>query len=84
MYLTATRPEIMHVVSLISKFMECPKEIHLLAAKRIFRYLQGTASYGFLYLREEKSNLVGFTDSDYAGDQDNRKCTSGYAFMMGS
>lgn len=36
MYLTATRPNIMHVVSLISRYMECPKEMHLLAAKRIF------------------------------------------------
>ena len=38
LYLTATRPDIMHVVSLISRYMECPREMHLLAAKRIFRY----------------------------------------------
>ena len=84
MYLTATRPDIMHAVSLISRFMECPKEIHLLAAKRIFRYLQGTASYGLFYKKGEKSDLFGFTDSDYAGDLDDRKSTSGYVFMLGS
>ena len=39
MYLTATRPDIMHAVSLISRYMESPRETHLLAAKRIFRYL---------------------------------------------
>jgi len=39
MYLTATRPDIMHVVSLFSRFMEFPKEIHLLVAKRILRYM---------------------------------------------
>ena len=42
MYLKITRPDIMHVVSLISRYMECPGEMHLLAAKRIFQYLQGT------------------------------------------
>jgi len=84
MYLTATRPDIMHVVSLISRFMECPKEIHLLAAKRILRYLKGTASYGLLYKKGGKTNLFGFTDSDYAGDPDDRKSTSGYAFKLGS
>jgi len=42
MYLIATRPDITHVVSLISRYMECPREMHLLATKRIFRYLQGT------------------------------------------
>ncbi|KAG6504318.1 hypothetical protein ZIOFF_036649 [Zingiber officinale] len=40
-YLTATRPDIMHVVSIISRYMDCASEMHLLAAKRIFRYLQG-------------------------------------------
>ena len=84
MYLTATRPDIMYVVSLISRYMENPKEIHLLAAKRIFRYLQGTADFGLLYKKGEHSDLMGFTDSDYAGDQDDRKSTSGYVFMLGT
>lgn len=46
MYLTTTRPDIMHVVLLISRYMENPTEAHLLAAKRIFRYLQGTSDFG--------------------------------------
>ena len=49
MYLTATRPDIMHAVSLISRYMENPTEAYLLAAKRIFRYLQGTSDFGVLY-----------------------------------
>lgn len=84
MYLTGTRPDIMHAVSLISRYMESPKEIHLLAAKRILRYLRGTSSYGIFYKRGEKSDLLGFTDSDYVGDLDYRKSTSGYVFMLGS
>lgn len=39
LYLTATRPDIMHAISVISRYMECPTEIHLVAAKRILRYL---------------------------------------------
>nr|XP_034896856.1 secreted RxLR effector protein 161-like [Populus alba] len=74
----------MYAVSLISRYMENPKEIHLLAAKRIFRYLQGTADFGLLYKKGEHSDLMGFTDNDYAGDQDDRKSTSGYVFMLGT
>ena len=84
MYLIATRPDIMYSVSLISRYMESPKEIHLLAAKRILRYLQGTVNYGLFYKKSEKSDLFGFTDSDYAGDVEDRKSTSGYVFMIGS
>ncbi|KAK2968675.1 hypothetical protein RJ640_001578 [Escallonia rubra] len=84
MYLTTTRPDIMYSVSLISRYMENPTELHLLAAKRIFRYLKGTIDFGLLYKKGEKSYLIGFTDSDYAGDIDDWKSTSGYAFMLGS
>ncbi|CAL5423091.1 unnamed protein product [Camellia sinensis] len=84
MYLIITRPDIMHGVSLISRYMEHPTELHLLAAKRIFRYLKGTTDFGILYKKGEQSGLIGFTDSDYAGDSNDRKSTSGYIFTMGS
>ncbi|GKV32516.1 hypothetical protein SLEP1_g41114 [Rubroshorea leprosula] len=84
MYLNATRPDIMHAVSLISRYMESPKEMHLLAAKRILRYLKGTVEYGLFYKKREKSDMFGFTDSDFARDVDDRKSTSGYVFMMGT
>ncbi|KAL0398210.1 UNVERIFIED_CONTAM: Retrovirus-related Pol polyprotein from transposon RE1 [Sesamum radiatum] len=83
MYLTATRPDIMYSVSLISRYMENPTEMHL-GAKRILRYLQGTRDYGLFYRKGEKPTLLGFTDSDYAGDQDDRRSTSGYVFMLGT
>ncbi|XP_073041996.1 secreted RxLR effector protein 161-like [Primulina eburnea] len=84
MYLTTTRPDIMHDVSLISMYIECPKEMHLIAAKRIFRYLQGTMKFGLFYKKEEMSNLFGFTDSGYDRDSDDRKSTSGDAFILSS
>ena len=84
MYLTATRSDIMYSVSLISRYMENPTEIHLLAAKRILRYLQGTRDFGLFYKKGEKLELFGFTDSDYARDQDDRRSTSGYVLMLGT
>lgn len=84
MYLTATRPDIMFAVSLISRFMESPKDSHWQTGKRILRYVAGTVDYGLWYPSESKSFLVGFTDSDFAGSIDDRKSTSGYAFKYGS
>lgn len=83
MYLTATRPDISNAVSLISRYMDTPSEFHLAAAKRILRYLKGTSNFGILYKKDEK-DLLGYTDSDYAGDLNDRKSTSGYVFMLNS
>ncbi|CAL9003639.1 unnamed protein product [Prunus brigantina] len=84
MYLTATRPDLMYTVSLIRRYMEHPTETHLLAAKRILRYVKGTIDFGVFYKKGGDGELIGYTDSDYAGDQDDRKSTSGYVFMMNS
>ena len=70
MYLIATRPNIMHAVSLISRFMERPKEAHWQATKRILRYVKGTKRYGILYTNLENFELIGYTNSDWAGSID--------------
>lgn len=84
MYLTSTRPDLMYVVSLISRFMEEPKETHWNVGKMILRYVNGTTSYGILYAASNEFKLDGFIDSDWAGNVDDRKSISGYAFNMGS
>jgi len=84
MHLTATRLDIIFAVSLISRFMERPKEAHWQATKRILRYVKGAKSLGILYTTSECSDLVGYTDSDWAGSVDDRKSTYGYLFHMGS
>lgn len=83
MYLTATRPDLAFAVSMISRFMENPTEQHLTAAKRIMRYIKGTLSYGILYKTDQEAKLFAYSDSDYAGDQDDRKSTSGHVFLLG-
>ncbi|RVW80052.1 Retrovirus-related Pol polyprotein from transposon TNT 1-94 [Vitis vinifera] len=84
MYLTATRPDMMFVVSLISRYMENPTELHLQAAKRVLRYLQGTTEFGIFYRKGGDDELVTYTNSDHAGDLDERKSTSGYVFLLSS
>jgi len=82
MYITATRPNIMFVVSFISRFMARLTELHLQAAKSVLRYLKGTVDYGIFYKKNENKQLVTFTDSDYARDIEDKKSTSGYVFML--
>ena len=82
-YLTCTRPDILFVVGVISQFMEAPTSTHMKAAKRILRYLKGTIDYGLLYSSSINFKLVGFNDSDFTRDIDDRKSTTGFVFFMG-
>ncbi|XP_016169150.1 uncharacterized protein LOC107611769 [Arachis ipaensis] len=83
-YLTATRPNIVFGVGLLSRFMEEPYTNHLQAAKRILRYIKGTLNDGSYYENTNEVNLVGYTDSDWAGDIETRKSISKFAFHLGS
>lgn len=56
--------------------------MHLLVAKRIFRYLQGTIKFGLFFRKGDKLDLIGSTDSDYAGDTNDRKNISGYILCL--
>ena len=84
MYLTNTRPDVMFVVGLISRYMEHPTKIHLQAVRKILRYLKGTVDYGVFYKKEGNEELVAYTYSDYAGDLNDRKSSSGYVFLLSS
>lgn len=82
LYITATRPDLMYAVCLLSRYMAAPTETHMQAAKKILRYLKGTLKMGLCY-KVGDGKLLGYTDSDYAGDMDDRKSTSGYVFYLG-
>lgn len=82
MYITTTRPDIQFPVSLLSRYMSKPTKMHLLAVKRVLRYLKGTLDFGIWYKRGGVGELQVYTDSDFAGDVDGRKSTSGYVFLM--
>ncbi|CAL8084835.1 unnamed protein product [Prunus armeniaca] len=79
-----TWPDIVHAVSVVSRFMNDPNNHHFAAVKRILRYVQGTKGYGIKYTQEKESILVGFTYSDCAGAIDDRRSTSWHVFFLGS
>ena len=83
LYLTTSRPDIMLEVGLVAGYQAVKKQNHLLAIKRIFRYLQGTARYGLWYLKEKYFTLTTYIDADWASCVDDRKSTSGGAFYLG-
>ncbi|KAD7477010.1 hypothetical protein E3N88_00146 [Mikania micrantha] len=84
MYLTASRPDIMFATCVCARFQAAPKESHLIAVKRIFRYLQGTQSLEIWYSTGHSCKLVAFSDSDYAGCKLTRKSTSGGCQFLGN
>ncbi|KAD3640186.1 hypothetical protein E3N88_29409 [Mikania micrantha] len=84
MYLTASRPDIMFATCVCARFQAAPKESHLIAVKRIFRYLQGTQFLGIWYSTGQSCKLVAFSDSDYAGCKLSRKSTSGGCQFLGN
>ncbi|XP_060969865.1 secreted RxLR effector protein 161-like [Cannabis sativa] len=85
MYLmVSTRPDLGYAMSVLSKYMANPGKVHWLAMKWVFRYLLGTTKVGLIYNRQKANNIIeGYSDSDYAGDRDNRRSTSAYFFLIG-
>jgi len=84
MYLmVCTRPDISHAVSVVSRYMANPGKEHWNAVKWVFRYLAGTRDLGIVFDQKEASeDVVGYVDSDYAGNLDSRRSMTGYAFMF--
>lgn len=89
-----TRPDIAYAVQALGRHLQSSGPQHMIAAKRVLRYLKGTRQLGILYGRVQGSairlatyaqdrRLIGFTDSDFAGDLDTRRSTTGNVFMLG-
>ena len=83
-YLSITRPDICFAVNRLSQYMHSPTETHWTALKRVLRYLKGTIHHG-LYLNKNSSlTLNAFSDSDWGGDKDTGRSTTGYVVYLGS
>jgi hypothetical protein len=83
-YLTFSRPDIAYAVQQVCLHMHTPWEPHLTALKRILRYLRGSLDYGLLLRPSPTSELVVYTDADWAGCPDTRRSTSGYVVFLGA
>ena len=84
LYLTAGRPDIMYATCLCARFEADPRDLHLVAVKRILRYLKGTTNLGIWYPKEYGFNLIGYTDSGYTSSVVDRKSTSGSCQFLGN
>ena len=67
LYLTTTRPVIMFSVGLCARFQSNPKQSHLKAVKRIFRYLKGTPNLELWYPKTKSLELIAYADANFAG-----------------
>lgn len=77
---SVSRPDITYAVNLVSRYVNNPGAIHINAVKRIIRYLISTKEMSIVY--DSDTELVGYSDSDFAGDLDSRKSNTGYLFLM--
>jgi hypothetical protein len=82
-YLTLTRPDLSHAVQQVCLFMHDPREPHLQLIKRILRYVKGTAHLGLQLHVSRSTELVAYSDADWAGCPDTRKSTSGFGVFLG-
>lgn len=78
-----TRPDIAFAVSCVSRFASNPTPEHVKAVERIYSYLRGTLDLQLTY-RGEISDLKGYSDSDWGGDPETFRSTSGFVFNVGS
>ena len=82
-YLTFTRPDLTYAVQQVCLHMHDPRESHLAALKRLLWYVCGTVDFGLVLHRSPTSELVVYTNADWAGCPDTRRSTSGYAVFLG-
>ncbi|XP_073284995.1 secreted RxLR effector protein 161-like [Primulina huaijiensis] len=84
-YLSHTRPDIGFSVSVVSQFMNDPREEHMEAVNRILRYLKLSSGKGILFKQSTNRSIEVYTDADWAGDIMDRISTSGYStFIWGN
>jgi hypothetical protein len=83
LYLCASRPDIMLSVCMCTRFQSDPRECHLVAVKRILRYLVATPCFGIWYPKGSTFDLIGYSDSEYVGCKVDRKSTSGTCQFLG-
>ncbi|XP_019450699.1 PREDICTED: uncharacterized protein LOC109352967 [Lupinus angustifolius] len=84
LYLTTSRPVIVFSVYLCTCYPSKPKESHLTAVKVILEYLKGILDVGLWYPKGSICNLVGYSNSDFAGCKYERKSTSDTCHILGN
>ena len=79
---TCTRPDISFVVGMLGRYQSIPRMDHWKATKKVMRYLRGTKDYMLTFKRSDNLEVIGYTNSDFAGCVDSRKSTFGYVYLL--
>ena len=82
LYLNASKPNVAFSVGVCARYQACPKESHLIALKRIIRYITGTLELGPWYPFDTHSDVACYTDADWAGNVDDMKNALGGFFIL--
>jgi hypothetical protein len=80
----SVRADISHAVNILSRYLQAPLHEHLVAAKRVLRYLKGTAAIGLRYGSTGEIVTSAYCDADWAGDVSDRKSQTGYVVKVGN
>jgi hypothetical protein len=83
LYVIASRLDVMQAVGQVAQFQAAPKESHVLAVKRIFRYIKGTEEFGLWYPKGKDLSLIAYTYAYWVGCIDDQRSTSGATFYLG-
>ena len=82
-YLTVTRPDIVYTVSVLSQFMQEPRQVHWEGALRVLAYIKHAPGRGLIYRRHGHLRVEAYSDAGYAGDKGDRKSTTGFCTYVG-
>ncbi|KAK9062637.1 hypothetical protein SSX86_019825 [Deinandra increscens subsp. villosa] len=82
-YLTITRPDISYSVNQLSQFLKTPTQDHFSHVKRLLRYIKGTIHYGLTFTKQADSNILGYSDAEWARCIETRRSTYGYSIFLG-
>jgi hypothetical protein len=78
----ALRPDFCYAARYLGRSNSCPKASHSSIQKRIMRYIKGSLNMGILYDALSKEGLIRYSDTNYGGDLQDRKLTSGMVFTL--
>ncbi|TID16750.1 hypothetical protein CANINC_004107, partial [Pichia inconspicua] len=78
------RPDLVYAASALSRYIKEPHRNHMVAGKHVLRYIKGSLNKGLVFKKQKVFKLVGYCDSDWAGDKADRKSITGYTFLLGN
>jgi len=77
-----TRPDLAFIIEVLGRYLSNPGMQHWKAVKRVMRYLKRTRDFVLTYQKSDNLEIVGYSDSDFAGCPDSRRSTPGYIFLL--